>query len=64
MKKKLGTSASPEIYDLKLDIDIIKIELQKINPDRDVIKQKMMRLDYNARIANEINTLYHSLNIY
>ncbi len=64
MKKKLGTSASPEIYDLKLDIDIIKIELQKVSPDRDIIKQKMMKLDYNNRIVNEINTLYHSLNIY
>ncbi|MCP4108668.1 MAG: hypothetical protein GY749_24495 [Desulfobacteraceae bacterium] len=64
MKKKLGTSANPEIYDLKLDIDIIRIELQKISPDRDIIKQKMMKLDYNNRIVNEINTLYHSLNIY
>jgi hypothetical protein len=24
------------------------------------IKQKMMKLDYNTQIANEINTLYHS----
>ncbi|MCP4367417.1 MAG: hypothetical protein GY797_04775 [Deltaproteobacteria bacterium] len=64
MKKKLGTSVSPEIYDLKLDIDIIKIELQKISPDRDIIKQKMMKLDYNNHIVNEVNTLYHSLNIY
>jgi len=64
MKKKLGSSASPEIYDLKLDIDVIKTELQKMNPDRDIIKQKMMKLDYNNRIANEITMLYHSLNIY
>ncbi|MCP4049764.1 MAG: hypothetical protein GY730_03560, partial [bacterium] len=63
MKKKLGSSASPELYDMKLDIDIIRLELQKISPDRDIIKQKMMRLDYNNRIINEINTLYHSLNI-
>ncbi len=64
MKRKLGSPASSETYDLKLDIDIIKLELQKTSPDRDVIKQKMMRLDHNARIINEINTLYHSLNIY
>lgn len=63
MKRKLGNSASPEIYDLKLDIDIIRKELEKINPDRDIIKQKMMRLDYDTRIINEINMLYHSLNI-
>jgi len=63
IKRKIGTSASPDIYDLRLDIDIIKLELQKISPDRDIIKQKMMRLDYNTRIVNEINTLYHSLNI-
>ncbi len=63
MKKKLGSSVSPELYDLKLDIDIIKLELQKISPDRDVIRQKMMKLDYNNRIANEITVLYHSLNL-
>jgi len=64
MKKKLGSSVSPEMYDLKLDIDIIKLELQKISPDRDIIKQKMTKLDYNNRISNEIAMLYHSLNIY
>jgi len=63
MKKKLGSSVIPEIYDLKLDIDIIKLELQKMIPDRDIIKQKMMRLDYNKRIASEIHTLYNSLNL-
>lgn len=64
MKRKLGTSDSPELYDLKLDIDIIRLELQKINPDRDIIKQKMTRLDDDNRIINEINMLYHNLNIY
>jgi len=64
MKKKLGSSVSPEMYDLKLDIDIIKLELQKISPDRDIIKQKMTKLDYNNRISNEIAMLYHNLNIY
>ncbi len=64
MKRKLGSSAIPEIYDLRLDIEIIKLELQKIDPDRDIIKQKMMKLDYNTQIANEINNLYHRLNIH
>jgi hypothetical protein len=64
MKRKLGASASPELYDLKLDIDIIRLELQKISPDRDIIKQKMTGFDYDKRITNEINMLYENLNIY
>ncbi len=64
IKRKLGSSINLENYDLKKDVDIIKLELEKLNPDKDIIRQKMMRFDYNERIRSEINVLYENLNIY
>jgi len=64
IKPKLGKAVNPEIYDLKIDIDIIVLELQKINPDNDIIKQKLNRLDYNNNIKNDIYMLYNNINLY
>ena len=63
-KIKLGKAVNPEIYDLKLDIDIIMLELKKINPDKDVIKQKLNKLDYNNNIKSDIYYLYDNINLY
>jgi len=64
MKRKLGNSANPQIYDLRIDIDIIKLELEKLSPDKDILKQKIMKLDYNPLIRENINALFNELNIY
>ncbi len=64
MKRKLGNAANPQIYDLRIDLDIIKLELEKLDPDKDIIKQKIMKLDYNPRIREDINGLFNELNLY
>lgn len=65
IKQKIRPTHSPETYDMKKDIDVLRTELEKINPDIDVIRQKMRKLEYtNQNIMDEVTYLYNNLNLY
>lgn len=64
IKRAIGDAMDPESYDLRLDIDIIKLELKKINPDQEIIRMKLYKFDNMNKYINEFSKISNQLNLF
>jgi len=64
LKSKIGKGMDPESYDLRIDIDILKMEMKKIVPDQDIIKSKLNQFDIQNRYFHEISKIKNNINLY
>jgi hypothetical protein len=64
IKGQIGDAMDPESYDMRIDIDIVKLELKKVCPDQEVIKMKLYKFDNSNKYIHEFSKISNQLNLF